>query len=174
MYRSVRTLLSVILFILTLSSTLALPTQAQGIISLQEAIDVARVFYPNAQVIRTELVNTAQPPYYIIGLDNGRSVYINAVNKEVIQITTGQPTLGRTRPQTGASGAVTTSNQAASIALARFPGAQVLYVEFKRKNARWEVKLNNGYEVYISAATGAIIKIEYDDDWYKYRYGDWD
>lgn len=150
---------------------------AQELISLQDAISVAQGLYPSAQVNKTELVQSAQPPYYIIGLDNGRSVYINALNREIIQITTAQapPVSGLSAPPSGiapvvppqgASGTFISYEQALQVAQSRFPGAQPVEVKLERKGRRhgyitvWDIKLNNGYEVEVNAVNGTIFEIK--------------
>jgi uncharacterized membrane protein YkoI len=174
--------------VLVALAVLSLPlnaAEAQGLISLQEAISIAQSLYPNAQVDKTELVRSAQPPYYIISLDNGRSVYINALNREIVQIISARmpsastlapivPPQGATGgrapivPPQGASGTFISYEQALQIAQSRFPGAQPVKAKLERKGRRhgyaivWEVKLSNGYEVYINAANGAIVKEDWD------------
>jgi len=162
----IRIVLSAALLIILSAS--AFTVKAQGSISLQEAIGIAQALYPSAQVIKTEFVNTATPPYYVIGLDNGRSVFINATTKEIIQITTSVAGVQPTVPPASAAGALISAERAAQIALQRFPNAQVRYVELDRFGGRrgvlvWEVKLTNGYEVYVNAATGDILRVYLDD-----------
>ncbi|MCU0513041.1 MAG: PepSY domain-containing protein [Anaerolineae bacterium] len=59
-----------------------------------------------------------------------------------------------------------TLEQATAIALAQYPGAQVVLAELTRRGPRqsgpqaWDVKLNNGLAVYVDAASGAILELE--------------
>lgn len=174
------------LIALLLVSALALglivsPAKAQEPINLQEAISVAQALYPSAKVLRTELTRLPDgTPIYIIGLDNGRSVYLNALTREIIQILNAQapPSVaGMTTPlrpvvppapviPPSGTGASITYERAVQIALAQYPGAQVIGAELTRKGGRfsgalaWDIKLNNGLAVYVSATNGAILEIE--------------
>lgn len=162
---------------------LSVPTfivKAQDTISLQDAIAIAQGLYPSAKVVKTEFVQ-ATPPYYVIGLDNGKSVYINATSKEIVQITTAQtaqaPSMAGVPLQpivpvvppagsSGAIGALISFEQARQIAQQRFPNTQVIDAKLERMGRRhgyaavWEIKLNNGYEVKVNATSGAIVEIK--------------
>jgi len=187
MRRKLLWLVSTVLIIISMTFGAPMLTlKAQEPINLQEAIGIAQALYPSAQVIKTEFVKTATPPYYVIGLDNGRSVFINATTKEIIQITAAQaPSVAGVTPPTApllpvvppargappagaaaASGVLISVEQAIRIAQERFPNTQVLDVDLERKGRRhgfvtaWDVKLSNGYAVYVNAANGAIVEIE--------------
>jgi len=151
--------LAVLLLVMSAAfSAPMLVVKAQEPISLQEAIGIAQTLYPSAQVVKTEFVATATPPYYVIGLDNGRSVFINAVSKEIIQIVTTQAP--------SVASALISFERARQIAQERFPNAQVLDAKLEQRGRRhnydtvWSIKLSNGYDVKVSATSGAIVEIK--------------
>lgn len=175
---------SIVLLALAALLAFALPlsaAKAQDLISLQEAISIAQSLYPSAKVITTELVQAAQPPYYTIGLDNGRSVQINAISKEILQIVATErlrasgrgvppmnvvPVVPPPLPPQGGAAAAISYEQALQIAQSRFPGAQPVAVELERKGRKhgyvlaWEIKLSSGYEVTVNALDGTIVEIK--------------
>ncbi|PJF32320.1 MAG: hypothetical protein CUN51_01445 [Candidatus Thermofonsia Clade 1 bacterium] len=172
---------TIVLAMLVILSVPTAISKAQELISLQEAISIAQGLYPNTEVVKTELVQSAQTPYYIIGLSNGKSVYINATTKEIIQITTTQalsvgglaapplnvvPPAAPVVPPAAGTGAFISYEQALQVVQSRFPGAQPLDVKLERKGRKhgyatvWNFKLNNGYEVEVNAANGTIFEIK--------------
>jgi uncharacterized membrane protein YkoI len=163
--------LAVLLLVMSAAfSAPMLVVKAQEPISLQEAIGIAQTLYPSAQVVKTEFVATATPPYYVIGLDNGRSVFINAVSREIIQIATAQaPSVAGIAPPTPIApsvAALVSFERARQIAQERFPNAQVLDAKLEQRGRRhnydtvWSIKLSNGYDVKVSATSGAIVEIK--------------
>lgn len=66
----------------------------------------------------------------------------------------------QTRPRASTS---LSFQQAVAIAQAQFPGAQLVEAELTRWDngaPAWDVKLNNGFAVYVHAQTGQILEIE--------------
>jgi uncharacterized membrane protein YkoI len=142
---------------------------------MEQAIAIALGLYPGATVIEAELTRKGGPwdgrLAWDVKLNNGLAVYVDAVTGEVLEIEPigggpGGPGEPGEPGEPNPGEAVITRDQAVTIALALYPGANVLEVDLTRKggpwNGRlaWDVKLNNRWAVYVDALTGQVLEVE--------------
>lgn len=139
------------------------PSDTSAAISAVEAQRIALALYPDANAIDTDLEVEDGRRVWDVELDNGVSVYVDVMTGEVVEVEYDDDVGGNPGDDPGNSDLIS-ADQAADIALSRFPNATVIDVDLGEEDGRqvWYVDLSNGYEVYIDAITGDILDIERD------------
>jgi uncharacterized membrane protein YkoI len=143
-------------------------------ITAAEAANIALTRFPGATVIDTDLGTENGRQVWYVDLNNGFEVYVDAITGAIISVENDTSDSDDDFDDDdddfddddsgNGSGSAITASEAANIALTRFPGATVIDTDLGTENGRqvWYVDLSNGFEVYVDAATGAIISVEND------------